>query len=328
MSQVLSDRELTAILGHCIVDGDEHCVRANSYELRLGSSVRFHSTSEDMGLKAGQYLAIQPGELVSVSSLESLDFTRKVVSEYFDSDALMGLITPTTTMVREGFLLQSTKVDPGFRGTLNWGIRNSTHKAIVLAYGERMFKLTILRLTGGEVPERVYGDHADDHYQNSSGVVSSKRQIPADIPMRNVVRSTEQKLDPRQHLREAGYPFNHISTELTELHGKWEIVSTDVRVLKAEFEKLEGRLSNKIAEETKSLLDRIGEVSSTLLTRVEGLITERDHRLVGLLAAIAGFAYAGYNAILAGQPSQIHVFVGSGAGVLALAWMLFSRSRR
>ena len=38
---------------------------------------------------------------------------------------LMALITPTTTMMREGAMNVTTKVDAGFVGQLNWGLRQT-----------------------------------------------------------------------------------------------------------------------------------------------------------------------------------------------------------
>ena len=58
-----------------------------------------------------------------------------------------------------------TKVDPGFVGQLNWGLRNSSFKDFILGYGEPIFKMTILLLEGGEVPEIPYGQRSEDRYQ-------------------------------------------------------------------------------------------------------------------------------------------------------------------
>jgi deoxycytidine triphosphate deaminase len=47
----------------------------------------------------------------------------------------MAFVTPTTTMMREGIMQSSTKIDSGFRGTLNWGLRNSSIKDFILEFG-------------------------------------------------------------------------------------------------------------------------------------------------------------------------------------------------
>ena len=64
----------------------------------------------------------------------------------------VALITPTTTMLREGIMQAATKVDAGFVGNLNWGFRNSSFKDFKMQHGEPIFKLTLFLLEGNEVP--------------------------------------------------------------------------------------------------------------------------------------------------------------------------------
>src|SRR3989442_814518 len=81
----------------------------------------------------------------------------------------------------------------------------------------------------------------------------SARRIPADIPKSKIVRSSIDKLDPKKQLREAGYPFDHIGSELVHLDGKFEMVSKDVLLLKNDFERKTSELSKKIESETASV---------------------------------------------------------------------------
>jgi deoxycytidine triphosphate deaminase len=76
-------------------------------------------TGEEEEIPEGHFLEIQPGDFVTVSSWEKLDFRRETFAALGKKTNLMGLITPATTMMREGFLFTTTKVDPGFRGDLN-----------------------------------------------------------------------------------------------------------------------------------------------------------------------------------------------------------------
>ena len=112
----------------------------------------------------------------------------------------MGLITPTTTMMREGITMAATKVDSGFKGTLNWGLRNSSTKDLILKSSEPIFKLTIFRLEQDEVPEMEYGKRENDAYQGSDGIVVSKRRLPVDIPKNMLVGSSIEKMDPKLRL--------------------------------------------------------------------------------------------------------------------------------
>src|SRR5207245_3121179 len=124
---------------------------------------------------------VSPGETVAISSLEQIDFSAEAVRKLLPDSMLMGFITPTTTMMREGISQVATKIDAGFRGVLNWGLRNGSTKDLILQYGEPIFKLTIFLLGEDERPEVPYGDRPNDSYQDSAGIVRSARHIPADI---------------------------------------------------------------------------------------------------------------------------------------------------
>jgi len=174
-------------------------------------------------------------------------------------------------MMREGISQVATKIDAGFRGILNWGLRNNSTKELVLQYGEPMFKLTIFLLEQDESPETAYGDRERDSYQDTEGIMRSRRRIPADIPKKEVVSSSFDRLDPKKQLREAGYPFDHIGTELTNLHGKFEVVSKDVIFLRDEIQKRTEALSGKIEQE-----------AGTLLGKVEILFDRKFFRIIGI----------------------------------------------
>ncbi|MBZ5569895.1 MAG: hypothetical protein LAN64_18855 [Acidobacteriia bacterium] len=167
MARVLPDREIKKLLGSAILGGSEECVRVNSYEIRLGHKARFDSTGEEVEIPDGYYLEIDPGDFVTVESLEKLDFSKNGLEGR--PQGMFAWITPTTTMMREGFLFASTKVDVGYKGSLNWGIRNSSIKTVRLRQGERLFKLTIMELDLAELPDKVYGeDDLRDLYQNTA----------------------------------------------------------------------------------------------------------------------------------------------------------------
>lgn len=280
-----------------IIKGSRECVRQNSYELRLGDKVKFDSTGEEMDIPEGYFLEIEPGDFVTIASYEKLDFKRETLALLGKRTNLTGLITPTTTMMREGFLFTTTKADPGFRGTLNWGIRNSSTKSVRLKHRERLFKLTLYELAEDEVPDRLYGESEGDSYQESDGIIPSARMIPAVIPDSKIVCRTARKIDPNKQLLEAGYPFSHIGTELIDLHGKWGVVSKDVILLKNEFSKMQTALQEKIEIETKTLSDKLAEVSESLSTKMKEFFEEQFEsffarkmlRVYGTIVAIASF---------------------------------------
>jgi deoxycytidine triphosphate deaminase len=243
-------------------------------EIRLGKHVRFQSTDEERELGTGDYLKVLPGESVTISSYEDFVFTREAINRVFPGCDLVAFITPTTTMMREGIMQSSTKVDSGWNGTLNWGLRNSSIKDFILGFGEPIFKLTIFLLEDGEVPETPYGQRPDDRYQNTQGIARSTRKVPADIPKKQLIGSSVERLDPIKQLREAGYPYSHIGTELADLHGKWEVVSKDVLLLK-----------QTIADEGEKLSKKVDESREAALARVEHLF---DRKFLGIAGAILG----------------------------------------
>lgn len=293
MAQILADRDIRKLLGSVIVDADEDLLNPNGIELRLGRDLRFHSTGEEKELLPGTYLKVNPGESVTISSVEFIDFTAETIRGIMPENMLMGLITPTTTMMREGISQVATKIDAGFRGRLNWGLRNGSTKALILEYGEPIFKLTIFALDADETPDTPYGERPDDHYQDSDGIVRSKRRIPADLPVKSVVESSFAQLDPKKQLREAGYPFDHIGTELTDLHGKFEVVSSDVRLMKEEFQARIQDLATKIDKETETLSTRLEEARKSVLERVEAIFERKFNRVIGILIGAIATLYGG-----------------------------------
>jgi len=270
MAAVLSDRDIKGLIGSVIKEADPKLINPNGIELRLGHRARFISTGEEVEIPPGSFLQVRPGESIVFASLEALDFSRDTVSKVFQDSMLMALITPTTTMMREGAMNVATKVDAGFVGQLNWGLRNNSYKDLILQHGESIFKLTLLLLKGDEVPEKVYGDRDGDKYQNTEGIKLSGRRIPADIPRSKLIGSSIAKLDPKKQLREAGYPFDHIGSELIQLDGKFEMVSRDV-----------ASLTQKIEGETKSVVDKIEETRNWVVDHVENLFSKKFTWLVG-----------------------------------------------
>ncbi len=337
MATVLPDREIKALLGKAILNGSPDCIRVNSYEVRLGQKARFDSTGEELEVAENCFLEIEPGDFVSVESLEKLDFSAATLKSIGKPCGVFAWITPTTTMMREGFLFASTKVDAGFHGNLNWGIRNSSVKTVRLKHGERLFKLTFMELGPEEQPEKFYGEHAQDHYQGTIGIKESARMIPADIPERLLVRRTQRKLDPIKQLTQAGYPFNHIGTELVELQGKFEIVSKDVALVKNGFDSLQKVLGEKIEKETGTLSKSISDLGEKIDTKISKTFSEqfglyfdqRIQRVIGIMATLGTFGLAMYKLLIQPASAKVQVLGLLGFGVLLLiATIVLTRSSR
>ena len=236
MARILSDREIKKLFGEVLIGAEERFVSPNGIELRLGKEIRFLSTNEKRPIPDGHFITVHPGEAVIITSLEKLDFTRATVDKHFAGKMLMAIITPTTTMMREGMLQCATKVHAGYFGELNWGFRNSSSKDFTIQQGEPLFNLTLFLLEGTEVPDIAYGEKKEDTYQNTSGIAASKRKISTDIPKEHIVSSSFHKLDPTIQLREAGHPFNYIGSELVSLQGKFEMVNSGVAALNTKMD--------------------------------------------------------------------------------------------
>ncbi|MGA9624450.1 MAG: hypothetical protein WBQ65_08270 [Bryobacteraceae bacterium] len=317
MAKILADKDIQKLLGTVILGADPVRINPNGIEIRLGKHVLFQSTDEEGELSPGMFLKVLPGESVMISSLERFDFTREPIGKIFPGCDLMALITPTTTMMREGIMQSATKVDSGWSGVLNWGLRNSSTRDFVLGYGEPIFKLTVFLLEEGEIPEIPYGLRDGDQYQNTEGIARSIRKIPASIPKKQLVGSSVERLDPQKQLREAGYPYNYISTELAELRGKWEVVSSDVVLLK-----------DAIADGNKALSDKVETSQKTTLQQVEILF---DRKFWSIAGTILGCLALMYGAVTFLQSHGVTgaalgwVSVIGGFGVLALVYLVVRR---
>jgi deoxycytidine triphosphate deaminase len=337
MASVLPDREIKKLLGQVILDGSESCVRINSYEVRLGRTAKFDSTGEEVEIPDGHFLEIEPGDFVTVGSLESFDFSVQRLKAVGKPNGLFAWITPTTTMMREGFLFASTKVDPGYKGNLNWGIRNSSVKTVKLQQGEHLFKLTLMELSEGERPDKFYGDDAQDQYQGTSGIRESARLIPASISEHQIVRRAQYKIDPIKQLTQAGYPYNHIGTELIELQGKFEIVSKDVAAMKSVFEDFKKDIGDKIERETGTISTSIAGISEKIDKGISGAFAEQFHlyfdqrmqRIIGVVFTLAAFTGALYKGLIQNAPQREQFYYLLGLGVLLLiATLTLTRSPR
>jgi deoxycytidine triphosphate deaminase len=328
MAKILADRDIRRLIGTVILDADEARLNANGIEIRLGKNVTFQSTGEEKELGPGVFLKVRPGESVLISSYEDFRFTSEAIHKVFPNRDLRAFITPTTTMMREGIMQAATKVDSGWDGNLNWGLRNSSIKDFILGFGEPIFKLTIFLLEGDEVPEVPYGGRDGDVYQGTQGIARSARKIPVQIPKSKLVESSVERIDPTRQLQEAGYPFSHIGTELTSLHGKFEIVSKDVLLLKDQFQEQTKEIRDKIEEETGRLSTKVDESQKTALKEVESLF---DRKFLSIAGAIVGCLAIMFGAVAFLQGHGVSgmslgwIWLIGGFGILLVVYLLARR---
>jgi deoxycytidine triphosphate deaminase len=220
MADILPDHGINQLLGKCLLHADKDCVKSNTYECRLGRKARFRNTDEQVELQDGEYLEVGPGETVDLTSVEVVDFLPETVNKVFPGEALMGMLTNRTTLMREGISFASTKIDSGYYGVLDWVFKNNDFRPVLLPFKEPVVNLIIFRLGAKEKPDLPYGVHKTDHYQGSEGLRPSARKLPAQIPDSLIKRQSKKPDDAPRRIRDYGPPISWIGNELDDLSKK------------------------------------------------------------------------------------------------------------
>lgn len=296
MARILSDKEIEKLLeNEIIIEGDRNQVRANSYVVRLGKEVRFFSTNERKKGDIGDVLEINPGDSALITSLETIDFNALIIGKLYKGHQICAFLTPTTTLVREGLQLPTTKIDPGYNGTLNWTIRNSSVEKIQMEVGEPVFKATFFLLSENEeLPEKVYGEReARDYYQSKEGLVESKRRLPVDIDRRKKI-CVSSKGTEFERLKQSGFPYDFIATQLQQVGNSLEIVTKDF-----------ARIDSKVEKQNRELSQKIDGIGESLLN----VIDEKINKILGFVNDII------FNKLVLGGISALTILFAIGAGV-------------
>ncbi|TMI12937.1 dCTP deaminase [Candidatus Bathyarchaeota archaeon] len=160
MSMVLSDKEITSAIkkGELTV---------------LPSGFRLNPAGVD--LRVDRNLRLKPKQHSLVASMERVELSNRIV----------GFLHLRSSLAREGLFASLALVDPGFRGQLTVSLYNSGDSAVNLAKGERFIQLSLLRL--GKPAINKYAGR----YQNSSGVVASRRRKKSHTPkMESVIHGS------------------------------------------------------------------------------------------------------------------------------------------
>ncbi len=110
-------------------------------------------------------ILLEPGEQRLVATLEKVGFPTN----------LLGILHLRSSFAREGLIASLALVDPGFRGQLTVSLANVGKKPVTITRGERFLQLTFLELTSDAM--KPY----DGRYQNSFGIVESKRETSSPV---------------------------------------------------------------------------------------------------------------------------------------------------
>lgn len=240
MAIILSDKEIKKLIEYkIIIDGNDDCVRPNAYMLRLGKKAEYthiHKEFDISGNKSG--IKLPMGNSIHITSHEKIDFRREVVHKLYPKCDLLAYMSPITDLSREGIITQTTQIDAGFYGVINWTINNTSHNENEFFYKERLYRLTIFKLENGEeIPITPY----QGHYQGQEGIVHSKRQGAHKGMKSNNWHHPITKESPEKYLENlinSGYPWNILGQQLKELDGQFGTVTNEYENIKTSLDTL------------------------------------------------------------------------------------------
>ena len=287
MAILLNDAELRKLLNTVILDGDPSCVRSNSYVLRLGATGEFLNSSKEFNLsKKKKGIRIHPGESVAVTALETIDFRRDTVQQIFPDCDLHALVSPTTDLSREGIVSQSTHVDAGFFGTLNWTLSNTSDEERRFLFEERIFRIVVFRLSEGERPDVLYaGD-----YQAKTGYVRSQRK-GAPVGMKEsdwedgFTKGGPEDL--LEKLIRKGYPWNILGERLQIIDRQFKQITDEYGGILDSLNEVKGELAEIRKKEDK--LE--GVVRQVLRDEADSLQKSWLFAIFTSVAALVGFGF-------------------------------------
>lgn len=117
-----------------------------AYDLRADTSIASRNRTRTFVVSPQQEFVIEPGEVVTIETIEDLDFT----------DPLMvGLILTNHTQASVGLFHPTTSVDAGFQGHLSITLTNQGNTGYPIQPGQRIAKLLFIPVA--PTPDRLYG---------------------------------------------------------------------------------------------------------------------------------------------------------------------------
>ena len=135
-------------------------------EIEINPFEESHLTPAGYDLGSAEDITIKPNEHRLVATNEKIGL----------SPNIMGILHIRSSFAREGLFASLALVDPGFKGQLTIALLNSGKSNLKINRGESFLQLSLIRLTS-EV-EKSY----DGAYQDSSGIVESKRESSVKNP--------------------------------------------------------------------------------------------------------------------------------------------------
>jgi dCTP deaminase len=136
----------------------------------------FRLNPAGVDLRVDRKIRLKPKQQSLVASIERVELSNRIV----------GFLHLRSSLAREGLFASLALVDPGYRGQLTVSLYNSGDSSVNLVKGERFIQLSLLRL-GKPAINKYTG-----RYQNSSGVVASRRRKRSHTPkiMESVIQGS------------------------------------------------------------------------------------------------------------------------------------------
>jgi deoxycytidine triphosphate deaminase len=158
----LSERELTNPEG-TILDlriGQIHRIKSGSF---LGVNERYSSKTEilgDVNTDGNKKFTIKTGEYFLVTTMEIIHSPAEKV-KYDDSlpeGYIIPKVFPRTSLQRGGISLHCSNTNPGYKGTLTFGLKNLGNQDFTFELGARMFSIEYVAVTG-DIKRAYSGQH-------------------------------------------------------------------------------------------------------------------------------------------------------------------------
>lgn len=162
----LSERELNNPEGSG-VDlriGQVNKIVGNSFLAADGSSRERYSPKleliGDFEKEGNKLITIKPGEYFLVTTIEVVHSPAEKIKydDSFPEGFLIPKVWPRSSLQRGGVSFHATKIDPGYKGTLTFGIKNQSNEDFNFELGARMFNIEFEPVIG-DIKRAYSGQH-------------------------------------------------------------------------------------------------------------------------------------------------------------------------
>lgn len=192
--------------GRLIINADKNCVEASSYDMRIGTIFRDGQVVNESHSKAHEQFVVQPGEILSIFTLEEVDLPSNIAATAFAMNAQSS---------RGLLVLNPGHIDPGFRGPLTVKAWNLRKVPLAIGRGTPIFTVVFERLPkhttspyNRNLPryERERQFNEKDVESASNGLselitISEDAPFPTRHEVKEIVRTNWPRQDVKEEIR-------------------------------------------------------------------------------------------------------------------------------